>query len=245
MRTLKLTSPPMRGDDVKAAQRLLKENGVWVGPVDGIFGEMTARACSQAKYVLGYRNAKITPVYDATLARYLSGKSKPNIIMQQRIKARNNKVTPRSKVTDIATQYIGMAESPKGSNKVLFSDWYGIQGPWCAMFVTYCYIQAGSKAFKKSERWAYCPFILADARAQRNGLTVVPTDKVQRGDVVLYDWDGDGVADHVGIVDEVPKKGSFFAVEGNTSGTNPSDGGMVARMKRNTSSVIAFVRVVN
>jgi hypothetical protein len=236
----------MKGDDVKAAQRLLKENGVWVGKVDGVFGEITARACSQAKYVLGYRSPKITPVYDATLAKFLSGRSKPNLIMQQRAKSRKNKVTPRSKVIDIAREYLGIAESPKGSNKVLFSDWYGIQGPWCAMFVTYCYVQAGSKAFKKSERWAYCPFILADAKAQRNGLTVVPgIENVQQGDVVLYDWDDDGIADHVGMVETVGKSGKFYAIEGNTSGTNPSDGGMVARMERSSSDVIAFIRVVN
>ena len=65
------------------------------------------------------------------------------------------------------------------------------------------------------------------------------------GDVVLYDWKGDGVADHVGILLTKPdKSGMFKAIEGNTSGTNPSDGGMVAEMTRNTKDVIGFVRVL-
>jgi hypothetical protein len=63
----------------------------------------------------------------------------------------------------------------------------------------------------------------------------------------LFDWNRDGTADHIGIVDKPPVKKNvrFSSIEGNTSGTNPSDGGMVAKMSRVTSDVIAFVRVTN
>jgi hypothetical protein len=129
----------------------------------------------------------------------------------------------------------------------MFSEWYGINGPWCAMFVTYCFVAAKSKSFIKGSKYAYCPYVLDDAKAGRNGLRVVPKSDVRSGDIVLFDWNGDGTADHIGIVDKPPakKKATFTTVEGNTSGNNPSDGGMVAKMNRVTSDVIAFVRVTN
>ena len=129
----------------------------------------------------------------------------------------------------------------------MFSEWYGMTGPWCAMFVTFCFVQAKSKSFIKGSKYAYCPYVLADAKAGRNGLRVVPKSDVRSGDIVLFDWNRDGTADHIGIVDKPPVKKNvrFSSIEGNTSGTNPSDGGMVAKMSRVTSDVIAFVRVTN
>jgi cell wall-associated NlpC family hydrolase len=84
-----------------------------------------------------------------------------------------------------------------------------------------------------------------DARAQRNGLTVVPKENVQTGDIAMFDWQGDGVSDHVGIVINPPNsKGIFKAVEGNTSTSSDSDGGQVMIRERNTKQVQVFIRVV-
>jgi len=48
----------------------------------------------------------------------------------------------------------------------------------------------------------------------------------QVGDIVFYDWGGDGVSDHVGIVEKVNSDGSIVAIEGNTSdGFGDSNGG--------------------
>ena len=147
---------------------------------------------------------------------------------------------------EIAQQFIGVSEEPPKSNNVMFSNWYGITGPWCAMFVTYAFVGAKSKAWKKHERYAYCPYILEDAKYNRNYLALVPANQAKSGDVVLFDWDNDGIADHVGIVNVAPMKATkFTTIEGNTSGTNPSDGGMVAHMTRNVNDVIGFVRVNN
>lgn len=46
-RILKLTSPFMRGDDVKQLQSRLKEKGYDPGQIDGIFGRKTQRAVKQ------------------------------------------------------------------------------------------------------------------------------------------------------------------------------------------------------
>ncbi len=77
-------------------------------------------------------------------------------------------------------------------------------------------------------------------------MRIIPTTSARTGDIVLFDWNKDGTADHIGIVNVAPnKRKTFTSVEGNTSGTNPSDGGMVALMERKVTDVIAFVRVTN
>jgi hypothetical protein len=116
------------------------------------------------------------------------------------------------------------------------------------MFVTYCFVQSGSKAFAKGARWAYCPYMLSAARRNADGLTLVSRANVRAGDIVLFSWRQNGVADHVGIMaGEVDAAGNFQSVEGNTSSTNAGDqsnGGMVALRVRNISQVIGFVRAV-
>jgi hypothetical protein len=234
----------MRGPDVRAAQILLKEYGAWTGKIDGIFGEQTARACAQAKWRLGYRTGNILPTYGPTLNNYLMGKKKPSVLMRRRSDQRKKSVNVGEIALSVANQYLGMTEKPPGSNHVLFAEWYGIIGPWCAMFVTYCFVKAGAKHFQRGNRWAYCPFVHDDARNQRNGLTIVPKEKVRAGDIVLFDWNDDGTADHIGIVIDPPgKKNTYTTIEGNTSGTNPSDGGMVAIQPRNMSDTLVFIRV--
>ena len=46
----------------------------------------------------------------------------------------------------------------------------------------------------------------------------------QPGDVVWFDWDGDGVTDHVGLVKSINSDGSIHTIEGNTGGPNGQEG---------------------
>ena len=247
MKMLVLTSPNMVGPDVVSAQTILKNLTYYNGKADGIYGQETAAATKAAKWDLGYAQKNVTSVFDDVLLNFLIDLKKPTLLMRRRAAIRHNKSNVGDKALDVASSYIGVSEQPAGSNKVMFSEWYGMTGPWCAMFVTYCFVQAKSKSFVKGSKYAYCPYLLADARASRNGLRVIPKTEARTGDIVLFDWNRDGTADHIGIVDKPPvkKNARFSTIEGNTSGTNPSDGGMVAKMSRVTSDVIAFVRVTN
>jgi hypothetical protein len=245
MITLKLTSPNMKRPEVSAAQKLLKAKGYYTGKIDSIYGEASARGTRSAKWDLGYQEKNINSNYDDLFHAYLTGTKKQSLMMKQRAKARRKKYVGATAL-EIAQQFIGVNEQPPKSNKVMFSNWYGITGPWCAMFVTYAFVGAKSKAWKQHERYAYCPYVLEDAKYNRNYLALVPANQAKSGDVVLFDWDNDGIADHIGIVNMAPMKATkFTTIEGNTSGTNPSDGGMVAHMTRNVSDVIGFVRVNN
>jgi hypothetical protein len=246
MKTLSLTSPNVTGFYVTAAQKVLKNVGYYNGKVDGIYGQQTAAATKAAKWDLGYAEKNINGTFNDVLLDFLLENKKPTLLMKRRAGIRHNKNTLGDKALDVATRYIGMSEDPAGSNRVMFSEWYGMIGPWCAMFVTFCFVKAGSKAFVKGSKYAYCPYLLADAKASRNGLRIIPTTSARTGDIVLFDWNKDGTADHIGIVNVAPnKRKTFTSVEGNTSGTNPSDGGMVALMERKVTDVIAFVRVTN
>jgi len=244
MRTLTLTTPLTRGPSVGLAQQTLKNHGYFVGQIDKVFGEITARACSEAKYKLGYATKDIKPTYGNDLEAYLTGKKKPNPFMRVRAAQRAKKKPLADAVISVARQYIGVKESPPNSNRVMFSDWYGIVGPWCAMFVTYCFVTAGSKAFEKGNRYAYCPFVL-DAARHNLGMRIIGEHEASRGDIVLFCWDGSGVPQHIGIVlTPVTPSGTFTTIEGNTSGNSPADGGEVAIRNQTTSVVVAFIRVV-
>jgi hypothetical protein len=143
-----------------------------------------------------------------------------------------------------ATSYIGYTESPPGTNGNMFGAAYGMNyEPWCAMFVTYCYEMSGdSPSFQMGSRYAYVPYVLADAQAKRNGLAITGTP--QAGDLAIYDWGGDGLPDHVGLFEAWTGGRTFNAVEGNTSVSgSQSNGGQVLRRGRDAGGTVYFVRV--
>lgn len=119
-------------------------------------------------------------------------------------------------------------------------SYYGQSGvPYCAMFVSWVFDQAGAKCAGLPE--AYCPYILNDAKS--SGKVLSSKKNAKPGDVVLFDWDG-GVVDHVGIVEK--NCGSYIqTIEGNTSsGSSGSqgNGGGVYHRTRDWSVVEAIVR---
>lgn len=111
------------------------------------------------------------------------------------------------------------------------NDYYGQSGvPFCAMFVSWCMNQAGASA--AGIPGAYCPWIVSAARKEGRA---VSKSEGQYGDIILFDWGGDGVADHVGFV--ISNNGSSFrTVEGNTNN------GQVAYRTRAYSTVICVSR---
>jgi len=154
--------------------------------------------------------------------------------------------TLRQAALDLAITQIGVKESPANSNQVKYTSWYGMVGPWCAMFVTWCFEtnkRGQSPTFVKGSRYSYVPYVVSDARAKRNGL--VTTDDPVPGDLVCYDWNWDSEYDHIGIFERWTSGTSqFSAIEGNTSTSNNSNGGQVMRRQRDVNGQgTVFVRV--
>lgn len=148
-------------------------------------------------------------------------------------------MTTAEQVLRIAANEVGYKENPPNSNQNKFGAWYGVNHqPWCAMFVSYCFYTAGLPLpITTPKGFAYCPFGIKGFKDKGQWHTTAP--KV--GDVVFYDWQGDGVSDHVGIVEKVNANGSVVAIEGNTSVGNDSNGGQVMRRTR-SSNIVGYGR---
>ena len=154
----------------------------------------------------------------------------------------------RRTALDLAIGELGAAEYPHGSNLNPYGDWYGMNGvPWCAIFTAWAYVLAGEAleleaypSFVRGSRYSYVPYIVADARALRWGLST--TDDPIPGDLACYDWEGNGEHDHVGLFERwTSGTSSFSAIEGNTSTSSNSNGGQVMRRERSRGGVV-FVR---
>jgi hypothetical protein len=64
------------------------------------------------------------------------------------------------------------------------------------------------------------------------------------GDLVCYDWAGDGTFDHVGLFEGWTSGRAFTAIEGNTSTSDDSNGGAVMRRQRDAAAqATVFCRV--
>lgn len=243
----------MTGPDVARVQAELYAHGWLRGPIDGDCGPLTCQAFYRAKYWLGYPTAHLDRVCGDLLRSYLDGSKKQTPQMLERTKARME-AKPATPLREVALGLLrgklGVKESPAGSNECWASRWYGLVGPWCAMAACWAYASAGSKTVTlqtaRAFDLAYVPNIVADARAGRFGFTL--TAEPKPGDLVCYDWNGDGIADHVGLFEQWASTAhdALVAVEGNTSSDaagDQSNGGEVARKNRRRAQVEAFVHV--
>lgn len=157
-----------------------------------------------------------------------------------------------SQLISLAASQIGVKESPSGSNKVKYWDYYkektglNLQGsPWCAAFVTWCMGNIGAwKVTKDEGRFRYCPSIVNWAK--ENGQWVERSKGAKPGDIVLFS--NKTRACHVGIVEKVINNTTIQTIEGNTSVTSNDNGGSVMRRNRvygdvgSSWYVLGFVR---
>ena len=145
-----------------------------------------------------------------------------------------------NKIVEIATNQIGNGEVPLNSNKTKYGKWFGLDGvAWCGIFVSWCYAMAGKPLGKIgfTKGFAGCQTAVAHFK-KTNQITKTPVE----GDIVFFDWNGDGRFDHVGIFVKWNNNGTFDTIEGNTSLTNQSNGGLVMARTRKYKNVL-FVHV--
>jgi len=131
-------------------------------------------------------------------------------------------VTSLDAVLDIARAEIGYIETPV--NRTKYGAWYGMNGsPWCGMFVSWVFAQAGLKHILPDCNQAYTP-IFANGFKKQHRWGTIP--KV--GAIVFFDFpDSKDRIQHVGIVDTILSDGSLKTIEGNTSIRSDDNGGMV------------------
>ncbi|MFR2586986.1 MAG: CHAP domain-containing protein, partial [Adlercreutzia equolifaciens] len=94
-------------------------------------------------------------------------------------------------------------------------SWYGFESrvEWCACFVSWCANECGYIDSGAVPKFSYCPtgvqWFKAAGRWLPGGSAPAP------GDIVFFDWDGDGVSDHVGIVESCDGS-TVRTIEGNS-----------------------------
>lgn len=111
---------------------------------------------------------------------------------------------------------VAVAQAEIGnSGGMKYCEWYGYnyRVEWCAIFVSWCadqcgYLDAGVLPKMEGVR-PYVDWFIE--RAQWQGRDYEPSP----GDIIFFDWESDGLADHVGIVEKV-ENGLIYTVEGNT-----------------------------
>jgi peptidoglycan hydrolase-like protein with peptidoglycan-binding domain len=248
---LALTSPPMRGEQVRQLQLILRHNRYGTfdpGRGDGVFDEQTASAVRRARYWLGYPESLIDESVDARLRDLLAGEAELprawKATRTRRFRRAEDKVLWDAALV-VAREQLGHREDPPGSKLIPYTLWYGLLCPWSVVFPSFCYAQAGSRAFSAGSRYAYAPYLLDDARRSRNFLSI--TVEPLPGDLALLDSDSDGDADRLAFFEGWADDGApqqFDAIEGDVGYDGAVGGeGAVARTTRQKENVLAFVHV--
>lgn len=94
-------------------------------------------------------------------------------------------------------------------------SWYGFSErvEWCACFVSWCADQCGLIESGVVPKFSYCDDGIAwfQSEGRWKGREYSP----QSGDYIFFDWDHDGHANHVGIVESC-ENGVVYTIEGNS-----------------------------
>ena len=97
-----------------------------------------------------------------------------------------------------------------------FWSWYGFDShvEWCACFVSWCADQSGLIASGNVPKFSLCSdgvtWFQGKNKWQSGGTTP------SAGMIIFFDWDHDGISDHVGIVEKC-EGGRVYTIEGNSS----------------------------
>ena len=147
-------------------------------------------------------------------------------------------------ILTLAKSQIGITELPYGSNTVKYNTVYygkkvaGSAYPWCCVFVWWLFDQlSAGELFFGGSKTASCTALMNYAK--KNGLWV--TSGYKAGDLILYNFDSDGTADHIGVC-ESTNAGYITCIEGNTSVTSADNGGSVMRRTRSLNVVMGAYR---
>ena len=129
--------------------------------------------------------------------------------------------TNLNRVLDIARSYLGVETGSREHKKIV--DAYNSVDPkpvgytanyqddWCDIFVTTVYQQAGLSDLIGRECGVQRHIGIMEKKGIWKGRT-----QPKVGDIVTFDWDGGGWADHIGIVESV-NNGVITTIEGNSA----------------------------
>lgn len=139
----------------------------------------------------------------------------------------------------VAKSYLGTREGSEAHQEIIdlynearYSDAYQMtmNDPWCCAFVVAVFQKCGMGDIIPG--YAYCDGMINVfkqwGRWKKRGDTVV------EGDIIFYDWEGNGSSDHVGIVVQ-NQFGDLSVIEG-----NKSDSVSYRTINRGSSQIIGY-----
>lgn len=255
-RPLNLATPTAEGEDVRALQSNINKQFKHLRiersiRVDGTFGPQSFLAAKQVARCLGATGAAIKKLNrhclsegtqklirgrERTRVEAIVGKSRA--LYRKKLRERYAK-EPGEKAVARALKYVGTTEKPPGSNwgglveKFIRFCGYVFAVFWCGCFAAWVVCKLGKAKIPTRIRLGFAPYITEDAKANRNGLTAVPSEDGRAGDICCL-WGGK----HIEVLMERPVNGQVRCIGGNTSkGGQESNGGEVAI---NTRSLADF-----
>ena len=124
-------------------------------------------------------------------------------------------------------ELLAIAKKQIGNGGSKYQTYVGKSGSWCDMFVYWLFNANGCSSLLPwtGLQKTYCP---ASIKWCRKKLAEIPPYLAMACDVIYFDWDKNGVPNHIGIVEEKVSTAVINTIEGNTSG------GIVDDKARNT-----------
>lgn len=125
----------------------------------------------------------------------------------------------KNKVLSVAQAEVGYTGTGSYSK---YGEWYGYQGAWCTTFVLWCFNKAGKSLDVKLygtivPNGGNCNSMISwyqnKGRYHKRSSGYTP----KKGDLIFFDWSGNGSAQHVGIVKSISGS-TVYTIEGNCSG---------------------------
>jgi hypothetical protein len=257
-RSLHLTSPITRGEDVEALQSNVNKQFDHFRidrqiMVDGELGAQSLDASEQVALCLGVGGEaqdklKHHTISEDTQKLIRGGRDRTKEEVEAGEKREDYRKQLRQRYSKSAGEQaieksaglVGVHEEPAESNwggkveeMIKFAGYSG-PVPWCGCCAAWIVIHVGGAKIANPNRLGYAGNITADAKANSNGMTAVSVHNAQPGDVGAL-WG----AEHVVTVREAVKAGDTMVKtrEGNTSAADGSqtNGGEVADKERSVS----------
>lgn len=140
------------------------------------------------------------------------GKSlNPSFYLYNELASSNATGTGSTDIVEVARSQLGQ----RGGEPYWSYMGFHSRVAWCASFVSWCANQCGYIDAGIIPKFAACqaqgiPWFQQHGLWQDRSYTPAP------GDIIFFDWEGDGHSDHVGIVEKV-ENGMVYTIEGNSN----------------------------
>ena len=160
----------------------------------------------------------------------------------------DNRNSSALKMLSVAKKFVDQSYKEGDNNDTVFGKWFGLNHqPWCAMFVSYCFNEAGLIKLVQAQGPKGFASCNAGVKYFASKGQLVPVGQAEPGDIVFFNFDSDPTtAEHVGIVYvNQPEKNQMVTFEGNTAGDNAgsqANGDGAYKKTRSYKNIMAVAR---